>query len=125
MHLGEVDSAFKTITSTMRRFDLSPVDLSLFQLTAGCMLSALGKYEQAGQYFFETLQTGLPKFFTKSDIMFILSRSFEQLGYNQAQSNLEHAVEEGYVMVCEAFPSILSLLIFTLFHTPCVTVGVR
>lgn len=97
MHLGEAELGVKTITTMLRKFH-NDGNSSLYHLTAGAMLSSLGKYEQAGHYFFETIQLGLPKFFTKSDLMFILSRSFEQLGY-ETKTDANDPVEDGYVMV--------------------------
>lgn len=97
MHLGEADLGVKTITTMMRKFQ-NDGETSLYHLTAGAMLSSMGKYEQAGHYFFETIQLGLPKFFNKSDLMFILSRSFEQLGY-ETKTDANDPVEDGYVMV--------------------------
>lgn len=97
MHLGEGELGVKTITGMLRRFP-SGGNQSLYHLTAGAILSAMGKFEQAGHYFFESIQLGLPRFFTKSDLMFILSRSFEQLGY-ETKTEANEAVEDGYVMV--------------------------
>lgn len=101
MHLGEPDQGLRTMTTMIRRFD-GHSNMSLFHLTAGAMLSAMGKYEQAGHYFFECIQLGLPKHFTKSDLMFVLSRSFEQLGF-ETKSTSSDPVEEGYVMVRLSF----------------------
>ena len=97
MHLGEADLGVKAMTTMMRKFQADG-NASLYHLTAGAMLSSMGKYEQAGHYFFETIQLGLPKFFTKSDLMFILSRSFEQLGY-ETKTDASEPVEDGYLMV--------------------------
>ena len=97
MHLGESDLGLKTITNMIRKFD-SDDRQGIYHLTAGAMLSSLGKHEQAGQYFFEAIQIGTPKFFTKSDLMFILSRSFEQLGF-ETKTTGSDPVEDGYVMV--------------------------
>jgi hypothetical protein len=97
MHLGEADLGLKTITSMNRKFDNNEHQ-GIFHLTAGAMLSAMGKHEQAGQYFFEAIQIGVPKFFSKSDLMFILSRSFEQLGFETKATGTD-PVEEGYQMV--------------------------
>ena len=97
MHLGEADLGIKTITTMLRKFQ-GDGNSALYHLTAGAILSSVGKYEQAGHYFFETIQMGLPKFFNKSDLMFILSRSFEQLGY-ETRTDSSGPVEDGYVMV--------------------------
>lgn len=98
MHLGEAELGLKTITSMIRLFDSDEDNQGIFYLTAGAMLSSIGKHEQAGQYYFEAIQLGAPKFFTKSDLMFILSRSFEQLGFETKASGTD-PVEEGYIMV--------------------------
>ena len=97
MHLGESDLGLKTMATVIRRFDNHP-NRSLFRLTAGAMLSAMGKYEEAGNYFFECIQLGPPKYFTKSDLNIILSRSIEQLGF-ETKTNTTDPVEDGYVMV--------------------------
>jgi hypothetical protein len=98
MHLGDAESGLKTITSMMRQFDAHDEHQGVFYLTAGAMLSSMGKHEQAGQYYFEAIQIGAPRFFSKSDLMFILSRSFEQLGFETKSSGAD-PVEEGYIMV--------------------------
>jgi hypothetical protein len=95
--MGENDLALQTINNIIKKFhDTS--DISLYYITAGEMLSSIGKYEEAGKFFFETIQLGLPKFFTKSDLMFILSRSFEQLGFDVRMNNTD-STDEGYQMV--------------------------
>jgi hypothetical protein len=103
MHLGDAELGFKTVTSMIRQFE-DDEHQGIFYLTAGAMLSSMGKHEQAGQYYFEAIQIGAPKFFSKSDLMFILSRSFEQLGFETKASGSD-PVEEGYVMVRPDLPS--------------------
>jgi tetratricopeptide (TPR) repeat protein len=107
MHLGDAESGLKTITAMMRQFDSHDEHQGVFYLTAGAMLSSMGKHEQAGQYYFEAIQIGAPRFFSKSDLMFILSRSFEQLGFETKSSGAD-PVEEGYIMVLTYFPFMFS-----------------
>lgn len=106
MHLGDVELGLKTITSMIRQFE-DDEHQGVFYLTAGAMLSSMGKHEQAGQYYFESIQIGAPKFFSKSDLMFILSRSFEQLGFETKASGTD-PVEEGYIMVLFFIPIVFT-----------------
>jgi hypothetical protein len=97
MHLGESDQRLKTVNTMIRRFDGNQ-NMPLFHLTAGAMLSAMRDYEKAGNCFFECIQLGLPRYFSKSELMFVLSRSFEQLGFETKSTSSDH-VEDGYIMV--------------------------
>lgn len=98
MHLGEYDEGFKQINLLIKKiqYNTNLDELrSLLTFLAGAMLSAMGKHEKAGEYFFQTKEMGLPKFFTKSDLMFILARSFEQKGFDTSSE----ADDGGYEMV--------------------------
>ena len=55
----------------------------------------MGDYDKASTYFFEASQIGPPKFFTKLEMMIIISRTIEE----QQAASEEEGEEEAYRMV--------------------------
>ncbi len=60
----------------------------------GALLKAEGHHDEAANFLFEATQSGPPRFFSKLDMMFIISRNIEEEGMKQGEPN-----EEAYEMV--------------------------
>jgi tetratricopeptide (TPR) repeat protein len=91
-HLGENDKAASFITSVLPSFDTHPSYPNLL-FYAGVAYKALNRYEKANNYFFEASQLGPPRFFTKLEMMVIISRVIEENGGE------EDGNDEAYKMV--------------------------
>jgi tetratricopeptide (TPR) repeat protein len=68
-------------------------DFPSFLMLAGSMLKAMRDFDKAGSYFFEAMNTGPPRFFTRLDMMFIVARTLEE------SSSSGSSTDEGYIMV--------------------------
>jgi tetratricopeptide (TPR) repeat protein len=91
-HLGEVETAADIINKVITYNDQHP-DYANFLFYAGVIYKALGDYDKANHYFFESQEVGPPKLLTKLDMMIIISRLLEE-------SNREEEIdEEAYHMV--------------------------
>jgi tetratricopeptide (TPR) repeat protein/ribosomal protein S18 len=91
-HLGEVETAADIITKVITYNDQHP-DYANFLFYAGVIYKALGDYDKANHFFFESQEVGPPKLLTKLDMMIIISRLLEE-------SNREEEIdEEAYHMV--------------------------
>ena len=77
----------------LTRFE-SQDDFPKYVLFVGGMLKALGNFDKAGSYFFEAMNIGPPRLFTRLDMMFIVARTLEE-----STADSDEPVEDGYRMV--------------------------
>lgn len=96
--LGEMDAASIVALKILNDFEHDSEYANYLFFTGG-VFKALGLHEKANTYFFEASEVGPPKFFTKLEMMMIISRTIEQENSN------EDTEEEGaYKMVRDYFP---------------------
>lgn len=93
LFLGEFDLGTKTTALIASKFSNSS-SAPIYLLNAAAMHSAEGQFELAGKFMFQSIQTGPPTFFSKSEMLFLLSRTFEQSGQTD-----DSRAEDGYLMV--------------------------
>jgi hypothetical protein len=55
-------------------------------LFAGGMLKAMGDFDKAGSYFFEAMNMGPPRLFSRLDMMFIVARTLEESTADRRES---------------------------------------
>ena len=91
-HLGENEEAAKVISLVVANSEGHP-DYPNFLFFTGVIYKALGQYEKANSFFFEAQQVGPPKFFTKLEMMVIISRLIEEM------QGEENADDDAYQMV--------------------------
>jgi tetratricopeptide (TPR) repeat protein len=91
-HLGDVEGAKTVINKVLASNDQHP-DYPNFLFYAGVIYKALGQCEKANNYFFEAQEVGPPKFFTKLEMMVIISRLIEEM---QGEDNAD---DDAYKMV--------------------------
>lgn len=90
---GNYDLGSRTTALIATKFADSP-NAPIYLLNAAAMYFAAGSFDQAGKNLFQSIQQGPPKFFTKSEMLFMLSRTFEQSGTLD-----DSRAEDGYFMV--------------------------
>lgn len=74
--LGEMDAAAVAVQKLLSMYEQDP-DYPNYLFFAGGIYKALGEHEKANNYFFEASQLGPPKFFSKLEMMIIVSRTIE------------------------------------------------
>jgi tetratricopeptide (TPR) repeat protein len=79
LYSGELRTAATVISEVISRFEHDP-RLPDYQLYAGAVYKALHEHDKASNYFFEATQTGPPRFFSKIEMMTIISRNLEEMG---------------------------------------------
>lgn len=90
---GNYDLGARTTALIATKFADTP-SAPVYLLNAAAMFFAAGNFDQAGKHMFQSIQTGPPKFFSKSEMLFMLSRTFEQSGTLD-----DSRAEDGYFMV--------------------------
>ena len=90
---GEIQQANQICMKMLTRFE-SQDDFPKYVLFVGGMLKALGDFDKAGSYFFEAMNIGPPRLFTRLDMMFIVARTLEE-----STADSDEPVEDGYKMV--------------------------
>jgi tetratricopeptide (TPR) repeat protein len=91
-HLGEKLEASNVIQRVLSKSESHP-DYANFLFYAGVIFKSLDLYDNANTYFFESQQVGPPKFFSKLEMMVILSRIIEE------KEGEENGNEDSYRMV--------------------------
>jgi hypothetical protein len=76
---GDLEKATTVILSILSSFE-DDVDYPSFLFFAGGLYKAQSMHDKASNYFFEATQIGPPKFFTKLEMMCIISRNIEEAG---------------------------------------------
>lgn len=76
-HFGDEERASKISMDVVKAFESSP-DYANFIFYAGCLYKSVGLHDIAATYLFESIQCGLPRYFSKLDIMFLISRNIEE-----------------------------------------------
>ena len=92
-HLGDNNESVKLLMKLLNSFE-DHEDFPAFLFYTGCMLKATKDFDRAGSYFFEAMNSGPPKLFTRLDVMFIVARNLEQ-----STQDDDVPVEDGYRMV--------------------------
>lgn len=92
-YAGEIDQATKIFMTMLSIFEERP-EFPSFVFLAGGMLKAQGDFDKAGSYFFEAMNIGPPRLFSRLDMMFIVARTLEE-----ATKDSDEPVEDGYKMV--------------------------
>jgi len=91
--LGDMEAAAAVAQKILNDYEHDGEYANYLFYTGG-VFKALGQHEKANTYFFEASEVGPPKFFTKLEMMMIISRTIEQENSN------EDTEEEGaYKMV--------------------------
>ena len=93
LFMGDFDLGTKTTALIASKFSNSP-NAPIYLLNAAAMNCAQGQFELAGKFMFQSIQVGPPTFFSKSEMLFLLSRTFEQSGQMD-----DSRAEDGYLMV--------------------------
>jgi hypothetical protein len=93
LFIGDFELGAKTTALIASKFADTP-NSPIYLLNAAAMYCALGQFEQAGKFMFQSIQAGPPRFFNKSEMLFLLSRTFEQSGITD-----DSRAEDGYKMV--------------------------
>ena len=93
--LGEFQKAYELMKLLTTKFE-DHKDIPNFLFYTGIVLKALGRHDEAADYFFEATQIGPPKLFSKLEMMFIISRNIEQ-----GSKNKDVALVDAYEMVYE------------------------
>lgn len=92
--LGEMEKAASVTQMIAEEFEHDS-EYANYLFYAGGICKSLGLHEKANTYFFEASELGPPKFFSKLEMMMIISRTIEQESAN------EDSEEDGaYKMVC-------------------------
>lgn len=76
-HSGEEERASQIAMEIVKTFEHSP-DYANYLFYTGCLYKSLGMHDLASTYLFESIQQGPPKFFSKLDMMFLISRNIEE-----------------------------------------------
>lgn len=110
LYLGEATRGLAVVEALISQStDKDP----FLYLLAGAMHSILGQYKEAGECFFESIHCGPPRLFHRSDMMFVLSRSCELMGFESRFSN-----DDGYSMVTH-LRVVLSCLMLCRYSSTC------
>jgi len=91
-HLGEMDAAADVIEQVIGNSENDP-EYTNYLFYAGAIYKSLNQHEKANSYFFEASQAGPPKFFSKLEMMAIISRLIEEY------QGEENADDDAYRMV--------------------------
>jgi len=92
-NMGNRKAAIGILQHIVTTFE-GDVELPNYLFYIGGMLKAEGLFDEASNYFFEATSSGPPRFFSKLDMMFIISRNIDEEGSVNGESN-----EEAYEMV--------------------------
>lgn len=76
-HSGEEERAAQIAMEIVKTFEHSP-EYANYLFYTGCLYKSLGKHEQASTYLFESIQQGPPRYFSKLEMMFLISRNIEE-----------------------------------------------
>jgi tetratricopeptide (TPR) repeat protein len=91
-HLGEMEEAAAVIEQVLVNNE-NDADYPNYLFFAGAIYKSLNQHEKANNYFFEASQSGPPKFFSKLEMMAIISRLIEEY------QGEENADDDAYRMV--------------------------
>jgi tetratricopeptide (TPR) repeat protein len=91
-HCGDYELAASVVKVLLANNE-GDVEYPNLLFIAGTIFKALRQYETANNYFFEAAQVGPPRYFTKLEMMIIISRLIEEL------QGEEDADEDSYRMV--------------------------
>jgi tetratricopeptide (TPR) repeat protein len=113
-HLGEKVEAANVIQRVLTRSESHP-DYANFLFYAGVIFKTLDQYEKANSYFFESQQVGPPKFFSKLEMMVIISRLIEELqGEENADEDAYKMVRKGFILSVSGFSVYILLFLCVL-----------
>jgi len=92
-NMGNRKAAIGILQHIVTTFEGDP-ELPNYLFYIGAMLKAEGLFDEASNYFFEATSSGPPRFFSKLDMMFVISRNIDEEGATNGEPN-----EEAYEMV--------------------------
>ena len=92
-NMGNRKAAIGILQHVVTSFEGDP-EIPNYLFYIGAMLKSEGLFDEASNYFFEATQSGPPRFFSKLDMMFIISRNIDEEGSLTGEPN-----EEAYEMV--------------------------
>lgn len=78
MFLGDKTEAFKVISSAINNYE-SDKELTNYLFYAGAILKSNQDHDKANNFLFDANQTGPPRFFTKIEMMIVISRNLEEM----------------------------------------------
>lgn len=92
-HCGDMQTAAEIINIILTHFD-TDVEYPNYLFYAGVINKAAGDIEKATNYFFEASQVGPPRYFSKLEMMVMISRILEE-----SQGGLDENDDQAYEMV--------------------------
>lgn len=78
LYCGEYREAATWIQQMLLKYEQDPYYAD-YCFYAGVAFKALREYETANNYFFDAIQNGSPRFFTKIEMMTVISRNLEEM----------------------------------------------
>jgi tetratricopeptide (TPR) repeat protein len=97
--LGEYNLAVQVIQCVLSIFEREE-DAANYLFYAGCIHKRLNDFNRANHYFFQAIELGPPKLFSKLEMMVILSRVIED---EKAEAGLTNENDSAYQMVHTQF----------------------
>lgn len=79
LFLGHYQRAIEVISIILSKPSDNDIDYANYLFYAGVVHKAAQDYDKANNYFFESTQSGPPKFFTSIEMMTIISRNLEDM----------------------------------------------
>lgn len=93
LYYGEFRDAADLIRQILVKFELDPY-FADYCFYAGVVFKALREYETANNYFFDAIQNGPPRYFTKIEMMTVISRNLEEMN-----AEIDEDTDNAYHMV--------------------------
>lgn len=99
-HCGEMEAAAEVIANVIAQAVDGDPEYPNHLFVAGAVHKAIGELDKANNYFFEASQVGPPRYFSKLEMMIIISRCIEEGGGPiEAMDQSEDDPNDAYAMV--------------------------
>ena len=76
-HSGDEERAAQISMEVIKAFEMN-TEYANYIFYAGCLHKSLGVHDIAATYLFESIQQGPPRYFSKLEMMFLISRNIEE-----------------------------------------------
>lgn len=76
-HSGEEEKASQIALEVIKTFEHS-IEYANYVFYVGCLQKSLGMHDKAATYLFEAMKQGPPRYFSKLEMMFLISRNIEE-----------------------------------------------
>eukprot|EP01034_Spumella_vulgaris_P024925 gene24925-31321_t len=90
-YLGEFANAAEFLNDYVLRVSMDDPEYPNHLFCAGVIQKAMNKFEEANEKFFEASQVGPPRFFSKVEMMILISRTIEEKGMMDGEENEDDA----------------------------------